>query len=660
MNSDNAIELSRISLSYDIEVIDTEKRTKFNRKSMKKIKKVVLDDINLNVKKGEILGVIGVNGSGKSSLLSIIARITEPDTGSVCINGNVATILELGMGFHRDMTGRENILLKGELFGFSKTEMEEKTNQIIEYSGISEYIDNPVRTYSSGMKSRLAFSIMIHVNADIMLVDEILSTGDATFSIKASDYFRKILRDGKTVVFVSHAPGTIESLCTRAVWINNGKIIADGKPKKVCNLYQKATMESIDVIVDQAKSGLADAQYRLAMLYKEGNKVEKNDDAYHSWIKSAAEQGHIKAQVEYADYLINIGGEDCCEQALTYYQSAASRGDNSAKTKISKMLGSSTFQLEYDEVKYIFKYMAETRGSPVDLNRYASFLLKTAQTANDRTESLYWYKKVAYEYNHPDAIVQLATMYRDGVGTEKDNQKFIETLKYGATKGVIKATIMLADQYVSGTIIDENLEDALKLYEKCASLGSSQCQYNVAVMYLEGKGTKPDMNMSQYWFDEYAKTQLLQYQTTALSILETQKIPDSISISDLSHKIVNTNDEKSLAFLFNHYSQYELSAEELKMICNKLSNHFGKNALLSLGYFNNIYSVGYDRERSKKIIENNLYLGDSSLLYLFFKLFSEDGGDNYSNLCKKCLVIAAKNGHKLAIIECENRGIKIE
>ena len=164
MDSNNAIELRDIHLKYTYDVYDSGEKGFFNINTKKKGENHVLDGLNLDVKKGEILGIVGTNGAGKSTLLSIIARILDPDSGSVEINGKVATILELGMGFHSDLTGRENIILKGELYGFSKKEMEAKAQDIIDYSGIGRYIDNPVRTYSSGMRSRLAFSIIIIFN----------------------------------------------------------------------------------------------------------------------------------------------------------------------------------------------------------------------------------------------------------------------------------------------------------------------------------------------------------------------------------------------------------------------------------------------------------------------------------------------------------------
>jgi ABC-2 type transport system ATP-binding protein len=531
MDSKNAIELRDVSLTYTVEVEDTEKKGLF-KKSKSRMENHILDRLNLDVRKGEVLGIIGTNGAGKSTLLSIMARILEPDSGTVEIDGKVATILELGMGFHQDLSGRENIILKGELYGFSKKQMESKTEEIIDYSGIRRYIDNPVRTYSSGMRSRLAFSIMIHVDAEIMLVDEILSTGDAAFSAKASDFFKKILKDGKTVVYVSHSPGSIESICTRVIWLDKGKIIEDGKPRKVCAQYYEASRESPDVVFDQAKSGMADAQYRLALFYKEGLFVEQNEDSYRYWLELAAEQGHIKAQVEMGDLLVRSGSQKDSELALSYYQSSAARGDSTARLRLSSILGKDGMAKGRSNLDIIFRYMAE-RGNPADMFRYANFLLKTALDDKDREESFCWFKRTAEEFNHPDAIIQTAVMYRDGIGVKKNKGQYLEMLEKGNSLGVVKAINMLADIYAAGIIVEEDQRKALELYEQCAEKGLVSCQYTVAMMYQDGRGTDPDPEKVRYWLDVYSRSQLTQYQLSAIPILKQNSIPGSVGIQDL-------------------------------------------------------------------------------------------------------------------------------
>ena len=276
MRTGYAIELKDVTKSFKLETRQEDSgKAVLSRKKRVVVENKVLNGISLSVRKGEILGVLGRNGSGKSTLLSIMAKILEPDSGTVEIDGKVASILSLSMGFQYEMSGRENIYLKGELYGFSRKDMDEKLDAIVDFSGIGKHIDNPIKTYSTGMVSRLAFSIMLHVDAEIMLVDEVLSTGDASFSAKASSAFKKLMRNGKTVVFVSHNVSAVEEMCSRVVWIDGGKAVADGAPKVVCSKYSLAMSRSFDVVYDQAQFGVAASQYRLALMYRDGDTVEK-------------------------------------------------------------------------------------------------------------------------------------------------------------------------------------------------------------------------------------------------------------------------------------------------------------------------------------------------------------------------------------------------
>ncbi len=656
MDPNNAIELKNVSLTYSLETKDDEKR-RLLKKGKNRVDNCVLDNINLDVRKGEVLGIIGTNGAGKSTLLSIMARILKPDSGTVELCGKVATILELGMGFHQDLSGRENIILKGELYGFSKKQMLEKTDDIIDYSGIGKYIDNPVRTYSSGMRGRLAFSIMIHIDAEIMLVDEILSTGDAAFSAKASDFFKKILKDGKTVVYVSHSPGSVESMCTRVIWLDKGHIIADGRPKKVCGLYHEAMMGSIDVILDQAKSGLSDAQYRLAISYRDGIGVEKNEDAYRNWLELAAEQGHMKAQVEMADLLIKSDFEQDRELAISYYQSSAARGDSIARSRLSLIVGKSDLRKEREELKHIFKYMAE-KGNPEDIYKYATFLLKTSWDNEDRIEAFKWFKKVADEYNHPDAIIQVASMYRDGIGVMRDKKLFLETIKRGSRLGILKAMVMLADIYSSGVLVEEDQEAALELYEECAERGSTSCQYITATMYQEGKGTTINEEKASYWFEMYSKSQLTSFQLSAINLLKTNNVPNSVNVETIYQRLETSRDTKALMELCqeiqrNPCNYNNRAVELLKSIYEKLSMATGKGMLMAYQYYSKIDSIGFDPVRTSEIQYRNIYALNSEQMYRFSIDNIDSSNESLKDLAGRCMVLLASNGFKRAMDYCE-------
>lgn len=197
----------------------------------------VLKGVSLSIQKGEVVGLIGENGSGKSTLLKLMTKIIYPDKGSIEIKGKVSSLLELGAGFHPDMTGRENIYTNASIFGLSKKEIDARLEKIIEFSELGEFIDNPVRTYSSGMYMRLAFSVAINVDADILLVDEILAVGDASFQAKCFNKMQEIKSEGKTIVIVSHDTGSIERLCDRAVWIDEGHKRLDDFPHDVIAVY---------------------------------------------------------------------------------------------------------------------------------------------------------------------------------------------------------------------------------------------------------------------------------------------------------------------------------------------------------------------------------------------------------------------------------------
>lgn len=207
----------------------------------RKEKRVVLDDISLKIKKGEAVALIGTNGSGKSTLLKLMTKIIYPNKGKIETHGKLTSLLELGAGFHPDFSGRENIYFNASIFGLTKKEIDQRLDKIIEFSELGEYIDNPVRTYSSGMYMRLAFSIAINVDAEILLVDEILAVGDQHYQEKCIEKMKELKRSGKTMVFVSHAMEQVCDLCDRAVWICDGKIRMDGTPKKVVPEYLEAT-----------------------------------------------------------------------------------------------------------------------------------------------------------------------------------------------------------------------------------------------------------------------------------------------------------------------------------------------------------------------------------------------------------------------------------
>lgn len=199
----------------------------------------ILKDINVSIKKGESVALIGVNGSGKSTLLKLMTKIIYPNKGKIEINGKLTSLLELGAGFHPDFSGRENIYFNSSIFGLTRKEIDKRVNDIIEFSELEEFIDNPVRTYSSGMYMRLAFSVAINVDADILLLDEILAVGDQHFQDKCFEKLMELKKAGKTIVMVSHSLNSVRSFCDRTIWLYEGEVKMDGETNKVLDEYLK-------------------------------------------------------------------------------------------------------------------------------------------------------------------------------------------------------------------------------------------------------------------------------------------------------------------------------------------------------------------------------------------------------------------------------------
>ena len=198
-----------------------------------------LRDVSFEVKQGEVLGIIGRNGAGKSTLLKLMSRITSPTSGSLKARGRIASLLEVGTGFHEELTGRENIFLNGSILGMKKREIEQRLEEIVEFSGISMFIDTPIKRYSSGMRLRLGFAVAAHLSPDILLVDEVLAVGDADFQKKCLDTMDGLRSSGRTVLFVSHNMAAVESLCNRCIWIDAGRVRADGDARAVVNEYMR-------------------------------------------------------------------------------------------------------------------------------------------------------------------------------------------------------------------------------------------------------------------------------------------------------------------------------------------------------------------------------------------------------------------------------------
>lgn len=237
---DTVIEIKNITKIYNLynKPSDRLKEALFSRKS-RHTEFAALNDVSFDVCKGEILGIIGKNGSGKSTILKIITNVLTPTSGECIVKGKIAALLELGAGFNMEYTGIENIYLNGQMIGFSKEEMDKKLQDIIDFADIGEHIFQPVKTYSSGMFARLAFSVAISVDPDILIVDEALSVGDVFFQNKCYRRFEEFRDKGKTILFVTHDMGSVIRYCNRCVLLNAGKKVGEGKPQEMVDLYKR-------------------------------------------------------------------------------------------------------------------------------------------------------------------------------------------------------------------------------------------------------------------------------------------------------------------------------------------------------------------------------------------------------------------------------------
>ena len=243
---DVAIEVKDLVMEFKVtkDKIDTLKeyviRTlKRNKKDKRKIR--ILDGISFKVKRGERVGILGFNGSGKSTLLRIISGIYEPTEGTVKINGKVAPLLAISAGFDKNYTGKNNIFLNGAFLSMDENYLKEKYDEIVEFSELGEFINYPVKNYSKGMQAKLGFSVATAIKPDILILDEVLGVGDIKFKKKSNEKIQSMMKDGVTVLLVSHSIGQIKKICDRCIWIENGKIVMEGEAKKVCDAYVKSS-----------------------------------------------------------------------------------------------------------------------------------------------------------------------------------------------------------------------------------------------------------------------------------------------------------------------------------------------------------------------------------------------------------------------------------
>lgn len=263
-------DLSKVYYLYD-KPSDRIRETFSIRKKKYSKEHYALKNINLKINKGESIGIVGTNGSGKSTLLKLVTGVVTPTTGTIKTDGKIAALLELGAGFNPEYTGIENIYLNGTMMGYTEEEMKKRVPDIIEFADIGEFINQPVKAYSSGMFARLAFAVSINVEPDILIVDEALSVGDTRFQVKCIDKMRELQESGTTILFVTHAIEQIKRFCTRAIWIKNGELIEDGEASQVVDLYDnfmKYGEKKIEKVNNEDEFRLPENSDYLAVIQK--------------------------------------------------------------------------------------------------------------------------------------------------------------------------------------------------------------------------------------------------------------------------------------------------------------------------------------------------------------------------------------------------------
>ena len=307
MKPENAIEVKNITKSFKVyldkgrtlkELALFSKRRRFENRR-------VLDDVSFEVEKGEAVALIGHNGCGKSTTLKLLTKIMYPDTGTIEMRGRVSSLIELGAGFHPDMSGRENIYINASIFGLTKKEIDARLDDIIDFSELWDFIDNPVRTYSSGMYMRLAFAVAINVNADILLIDEILAVGDANFQAKCYERMQELKASGVTIVLVTHDMNTVKTFCSKAVWINKGKVVTQGKSSEVVDTYLSYMNEQRIALINAERARHAE---KAGKTEEKKEIVEKKEYKSLTMDPTAKHYGNQKAVIKSCE-LLNCEGK---------------------------------------------------------------------------------------------------------------------------------------------------------------------------------------------------------------------------------------------------------------------------------------------------------------------------------------------------------------
>ena len=469
----------------------------------------VLKGLSFSLKQGEVLGIIGKNGSGKSTLLKILTGIMGPDSGDVKINGNVGSILELGIGFDGEITGRDNIRMKCSLYGLSKQEIDDNIEEIINFSEIGDQIDHPLRTYSSGMRAKLAFSVLTFVKSNILILDEVLSVGDSSFNAKCILAFQKMKKEGRSILLASHNISILEKMCDRVMWIDKGKVKLIGDPNFVCYKYESDLTDSIETVTSLANSGDITAMCRAGIMYRDGITVEKNINLAINYLEKASNLGHIESTVYLADILMKDGR---INDARVLYEKASKTGNSDAIMALSQ-IGDDKKSMMRERIRGLAE-----KGNTRAIKMLADMLFYGISFTQDRTEAIKWYLKSA-EYNNSHSLFQLGLCYRDGIGIDKNPKLGVDYLIKSAHFGYNPAKFELANTYRKGIGVTNDVRNAILWYEQAAISGDPRAMFELGTMYRDGNGIEIDQQKSEMWMKRYSNFMISRHELTLGDIM---------------------------------------------------------------------------------------------------------------------------------------------
>ena len=648
MDKNNSIEVRDLCKSFTVKTIHHKAGKSSTRKNIEK--RTVLEGISFSIKKGESVGILGRNGSGKSTLLKMLSKVMYPDSGEIEVDGKIVSILELGMGFHREFSGRENIYLKGTMYGISEREMDNLIEDIIAFSELGERIDDPVRVYSSGMYARLAFSIAIKIRCDIVIIDEILSVGDIGFRTKCSIALKDVKKRGTTIIMASHSMKTVEEMCDRVVWIDSGKVREIGDTSIVCYHFEKDLVDSFASVKMSAETGNLASQNNLGILYRDGKNVEPNPAESFKWFKKAAESGFVEAQLNLAEMILQENDtEENRERAYFWFTKAADAGNTTARMRLAETQSKN----ENSEIwKYTIELLTKVAmsGNTRAQVTLANVLFGGIGTSKDYNSAFSWYMKVAEKRDNV-AQYKLGIMYRDGLGTEKDLKKAVEWLSASANNNYTKSKVELAIMYRRGTTVERNLHKALEWYKKAANAGDANSMYQVAVMYRDGIGTDINIPESNRWFDRFSKQERLKIQTALADICRYDTNVDNSLMLDMYKRTAKDNSivaEYTLAMLMKEASpsdpNYGSAAEWFEMSADR--EHIPSQIELGYLLLNGI-GIEKDTEKAFTLFEMAADAGNQIARNQLGRMYLDGlGTKNDVKKAKEMFRLASEHGNK--------------